>query len=90
MDGTALDQPALHPVAILAMTAEGTLALEEDLRVPRTETGKLAREWVERFWNEPMRSGKRRYYYQKGWYAESLYLLAMLDCRKRETGSESI
>ncbi len=72
VDGIALEQPALHPVGILATTAEGTLALEENLGDPCTETGKLAREWVERFWNEPMRRGERRY------YDNCLYLFAFL------------
>lgn len=63
IDGTVIDQPALHPVGMLATTAQGTLAIPERLDgVELSETGKLAREWVERFYKEPMRKGKRRYY----------------------------
>ena len=62
IDGTRLDQPALHPVGLLATTAQGSLAVQENLANPVTAEGKLAREWAERFWNEPLRRGTRRYY----------------------------
>ena len=62
IDGTRLDQPALHPVGLLATTAQGSLAVAENLSAPVTPEGKLAREWAERLWNEPLRRGVRRYY----------------------------
>lgn len=52
IDGTALDQPALHPVAIIATNAAGSLATE----------GKYRLNWVKDFWNIPLRKGERRYY----------------------------
>lgn len=52
LDGTALDQPALHPVAIIATNAAGSLAAK----------GKYRLEWVRDFWNTPLRTGERRYY----------------------------
>lgn len=72
LDGTPLDQPALHPVGMLVTTAQGTLAIPENLENPLTEEGKLAREWVRRFWNEPLRKGNRRY------YDNCLYMFAFL------------
>lgn len=60
LDGTCLGQDALHPVGMLATTAQGALAVlgrsEEEAAV------KMAWEWVERFWQEPLRQGPRRYY----------------------------
>jgi len=52
LDGTALDQAALHPVAIVATNAAGSLAAK----------GKYRLEWVRDFWNTPLRTGERRYY----------------------------
>jgi oligosaccharide reducing-end xylanase len=52
IDGTALDQPALHPVAIIATNAAGSLAA----------TGKYRLDWVRYFWDTPLRTGDRRYY----------------------------
>lgn len=59
-DGTPLAQDALHPVGLLAATAQGALAVighstdEEAIR--------MAWSWVERLWKEPLRKGDRRYY----------------------------
>jgi oligosaccharide reducing-end xylanase len=50
--GEPLDQPALHPVAIIATNAAGSLAAK----------GKYRMEWVRDFWNLPLRKGDRRYY----------------------------
>ena len=50
--GEALNQPALHPVAIIATTAAASLAT----------TGKYRMAWVRDFWNQPLRKGERRYY----------------------------
>ena len=70
IDGTVLEQDALHPVGLLATTAQGALAV---LNMDTTdEAKKLAWEWVERFWNEPLRKGGRRY------YDNCLYIFAFL------------
>ena len=62
IDGTALDQPALHPTAIIATNAAGSLA----------SSGKYRLEWVKEFWNTPLRKGERRY------YDNCLYFFALL------------
>lgn len=74
IDGTVVeDEPALHPVGLLATTAQGTLAIPERLDGENlSETAKLAKEWVLRFYREPMRKGERRY------YDNCLYLFAFL------------
>lgn len=73
IDGEVTDQPALHPVGMLATTAQGTLAIPERLDgAELSGTARLAKEWVERFYQEPMRQGKRRY------YDNCLYLFAFL------------
>lgn len=51
-DGNIAGEQALHPVAIPATVAMSVLAASTA----------YSREWVERFWNLPMRTGKRRYY----------------------------
>lgn len=61
-DGTALDEKALHPVAVIATNAQASLAAE----------GKFAKECVELFWETPLRQGKRRY------YDNCLYFFALL------------
>ena len=73
VDGTALEQEALHPIGILATTAQAALAVEGPLTLDsKDETKALAAEWVDRFWKEPMRKGNRRY------YDNCLYLFAFL------------
>lgn len=62
LDGSIAGETALHPFAITATTAQASLAAE----------GELAREWVERFWNMPLRTGERRY------YDNCLYIFAFL------------
>lgn len=60
IDGTCLNQDALHPVGMMASTAQGALAVvgtSEDEKEIKT-----AFEWVEKLWNEPLRLGDRRYY----------------------------
>jgi oligosaccharide reducing-end xylanase len=52
LDGTPLEQPALHPIAIIATNAAGSLAAR----------GRYRLEWVRDFWNTPLRKGNRRYY----------------------------
>lgn len=73
VDGTRLSQPALHPVGILATTAQASLAVEAPLSLDSQDpVKKLAAEWVDRFWNEPLRKGDRRY------YDNCLYIFAFL------------
>lgn len=60
VDGTPLEQDALHPVGMLATTAQGSLAVLG--RTESEEAVSMAREWVERLWKEPLRQGDRRYY----------------------------
>ncbi len=52
IDGTPLDEKAMHPVGLLATNAMASLVAN----------GKNAEETVRRFWNTPLREGKRRYY----------------------------
>lgn len=63
IDGTILDEKALHPVAIIATNAHASLAANDT---------KNSRECVELFWNTPLRKGERRY------YDNCLYLFALL------------
>ena len=73
IDGTALDEKALHPVAIVATTAQAALAVEGPLSLESADEAKrVAAQWVERFWEEPMRTGDRRY------YDNCLYMFAFL------------
>lgn len=73
VDGTPLDEPALHPVAILVTTAQAALAIDGPISLDSdNEEAKLAAWWVEQFWNEPLRKGDRRY------YDNCLYLFAFL------------
>ena len=52
LDGTRWDEPAMHPAAITAVNAAGSIASD-------SETADM---WLKRFWELPMRTGKRRYY----------------------------
>jgi oligosaccharide reducing-end xylanase len=63
--GEALDQPALHPVAIIATNAACSQAT----------TGPHRMDWVRHFWNQPLRKGDRRYY-DNCLYFFSLLMLA--------------
>ena len=62
IDGTVIDEPALHPVAIIATNACASLAAN----------GKYQKECVELFYNTPLRTRERRY------YDNCLYLFASL------------
>ena len=70
IDGTPLDRTLLHPLGLLATTAQGALS------VPYSDDENsdfaIARQWVEWFWNQPMRKGVRRY------YDNCLYMFALL------------
>lgn len=52
IDGTIIEEKALHPVAIIATNAMASLASK----------GKYRKECVDLFWNTPLRTGERRYY----------------------------
>ena len=52
VDGTMLEDPALHPTAIIATNAMTSLILDND----------NTRKCVELFWDTPLRTGVRRYY----------------------------
>ena len=52
IDGTPTKEPAMHPVAITAVLGAASIASD----------GPWADEWLRRFWNTPLRTGKRRYY----------------------------
>ena len=62
IDGSVIEQPAMHPVAIIATNAMASLA----------SGGKYVKECVDLFWNTPLRKDKRRY------YDNCLYFFAML------------
>lgn len=72
VDGTPTDMTVLHPLGLLAATAQGALT------VPRQESDNpesdwnVAKRWVEWFWDQPLRKGGRRY------YDNCLYLFALL------------
>ncbi|HKL99159.1 MAG TPA: glycosyl hydrolase family 8 [Mobilitalea sp.] len=63
IDGTIIEEKALHPVAIIATNAQASLAAHD------TDNMKKC---VDLFWNTPLRSGERRY------YDNCLYLFALM------------
>lgn len=63
IDGTILDEKALHPVAIIATNAQVSLAAHDS---------KNLKECIDLFWNTPLRKGERRY------YDNCLYMFALL------------
>jgi oligosaccharide reducing-end xylanase len=65
LDGTPMGEEVMHPVAIIATNAAGSLAAE----------GKYRLDCVRDFWNEHLRKGKRRYY-DNCLYFFSLLMLA--------------
>ena len=52
LDGTPHDEPAMHPVAITAVLGAASISSES----------RYADECLRRFWETPLRTGKRRYY----------------------------
>lgn len=60
VDGTPIDEPALHPVGMLAATAQGALSVIGNSQDEKELS--MAKEWVERLWKQPLRLGDRRYY----------------------------
>jgi len=67
VDGTPVEMTVLHPLGLLATTAQGALAVEKD-----SADWEVAKQWVEWFWNQPLREGGRRY------YDNCLYMFAIL------------
>lgn len=63
IDGRAAEGEALHPIGLLATVAQSVLA---------TDLDDVAKEWVIKFFNTPLRTGVRRY------YDNCLYLFAFL------------
>lgn len=63
LDGTIINEKALHPVAIIATNAEASLAAHDT---------PYQKECVDLFWNTPLRRGERRY------YDNCLYLFALM------------
>lgn len=70
IEGKPLDRPVLHPLGLIATIAQGALAIpySDD---PDSDFA-VAKQWVEWFWNQPLRKGVRRY------YDNCLYLFAFL------------
>lgn len=68
VDGTQVDSTVLHPLGLLATTAQGALTVQPE----DGESWQVAAQWVEWLWSHPLRCGDRRY------YDNCLYLFAML------------
>lgn len=60
VDGTSLGEPALHPIGMQVTTTQGILAVLGRTQEP--ETIRIAKEWLKRFFELPLRTGDRRYY----------------------------
>ncbi len=52
LDGTPTEEPAMHPVAMTAVLGAASIACEGD----------VAEAYLRRFWETPLRRGRRRYY----------------------------
>lgn len=72
VDGTAVDMPVLHPLGLLAATAQGALTVQKQDEKGNDSDWAVAARWAEWFWNQPLRKGERRY------YDNCLYLFALL------------
>lgn len=68
VDGNPVEQNVLHPLGLVATTAQSALAVKND----GSQDWETAVRWVEWFWNQPLRLGERRY------YDNCLYLFAFL------------
>lgn len=60
LDGVCLGKAALHPVGMMAATAQGALAVIGRSK-DRAEI-QTAWQWIEKLWEQPLRQGERRYY----------------------------
>ena len=72
VDGTPVEKTVLHPLGLLAATAQGALAVAMDDAGDGESDWGVAKQWVEWLWNQPLRKGERRY------YDNCLYLFALL------------
>ncbi|WP_167957426.1 glycosyl hydrolase family 8 [Anaerosporobacter faecicola] len=72
IDGREIEEPARHPVALIATTAAASLASVDCKRTETEDYGRYAMEWVKTFYHLPLRTGDRRY------YDNCLYLFAFL------------
>ena len=52
LDGTPAEEPAMHPVAILSVLGAASIASQSAAR----------KDFLKKFWETPLRKGKRRYY----------------------------
>jgi oligosaccharide reducing-end xylanase len=68
IDGTELKKNARHPIGLIATVAEAAAAVKSDDKEARA----AAERAVRRFWDTPMRTGRRRY------YDNCLYFFAIL------------
>ena len=70
IDGKPIERPVLHPLGLLSTMAQSALAIpySDD---PKSDFA-IAKQWVNWFWNQPMRKGGRRY------YDNCLYMFALL------------
>ncbi len=72
VDGTPLEKTVLHPLGLLAGTAQGALCVPQEKQpAPDSDWG-IALHFVRSFFEEPPRTGERRY------YDNCLYLFASL------------
>lgn len=72
VDGTSVAQTVLHPLGLLAATAQGALTVPVSESEEPDSDWNVAKRWVEWLWNQPLRKGVRRY------YDNCLYLFALL------------
>ena len=72
VDGTPVEKTVLHPLGLLAATAQGALSVAMDDAGDGESDWGVAKQWVEWLWNQPLRKGERRY------YDNCLYLFALL------------
>ncbi len=72
VDGTPTEKNVLHPLGLLATTAQGALTVAKEESEDTESDWNVAKRWVEWFWNQPLRKGDRRY------YDNCLYLFALL------------
>lgn len=69
-DGEVVDEKVMHPTAVIASNAAASLAVLNGN--PSEEERARAEKFVRRFWETPLREGKRRY------YDNCLYMFALL------------
>ena len=70
IEGKPIERPVLHPVGLVATIAQSALSIPYSDK-PDSDFA-VAKQWVEWFWNQPLRKGVRRY------YDNCLYLFALL------------